>query len=350
MYKRLKAFVRRLIRTAGYNFYRVSDEDRLFIEKYEQRLSGESVASIFGPALPRLSELRARYAEVNLPIAVHSIWSRKDVSDNGVDIGYGGFDLRTFRGHNAYVWSYAHSNPVFARLQYFVYADSVRRKDDMRLLDKLKEDGAFGCLAFEYPGIASVSRDLLDSVVELNFLHKHLKVLARDDVRVLDIGAGYGRLACRMLEAHPSTKSYTCVDAVPESTFLSEFYVKYRGLEGRVNVVPMHELEEKLVPGGYDIALNIHSFSECTYEAIEWWLRRIRRLNIRYLMIVPNEHLSFLSVEPDRSRRDYSPLLQELGYEQIACEPLFDDPAVQELLRSKDHMFLFEFRQAGRAS
>jgi putative sugar O-methyltransferase len=237
---------------------------------------------------------------------------------------------------------------MLARLQYFVYSDAVRRKDIMRLLGKLREDGAFGCLSFEFAGIGTVSRDLLDSVVELNFLHKHLRLLARDDVRVLDVGAGYGRMACRMLEAHPRTKSYTCVDAVPESTFLCEFYIKFRGLEDKVRVVPMHDLEDRLVPNGYDIALNIHSFSECTHEAIRWWLTRIRQLNIRYLMIVPNE-TDLLSVELDMSRRDYAPLLKALGYERIASEPVFEDPAVQELLGSRDHMFLFECREAGRA-
>jgi SAM-dependent methyltransferase len=210
----------------------------------------------------------------------------------------------------------------------------------MQLLQTLHEDGAFGCITFSYPGIGRVSRDLLESVIQINFLHKYVNVLARDDLRILDIGAGYGRMAHRMLEANSRIKSYTCVDAVPESTFLCEFYLKYRGLEKSVQVLPMDELEQRL--SSYDLALNIHSFSECTYAAIEWWLRKLRQMQVRYLMIVPNSPTRFLSTEVDGSRRDFAPLLEELGYELIAQEPLFDDQAVREYMRVSDNMFLFD--------
>ena len=46
---------------------------------------------------------------------------------------------------------------------------------------------------------------------------------------MLDIGAGYGRLAHRMSAAFPQLEDYCCVDAVPESTFLSEYYLRHRG-------------------------------------------------------------------------------------------------------------------------
>src|SRR4030095_8950303 len=99
--------------------------------------------------------------------------------------------------------------------------------------------------------------------------------------------------------ANPRLKSYTCVDAVPVSTFLCEFYLKYRGLANLVQVVPMDELEQRL--SSYDLALNIHSFSECTYAAIEWWLRKLKQLRVRYLMIVPNNpHTRFLDRKSTR--------------------------------------------------
>ena len=101
------------------------------------------------------------------------------------------------------------------------------------------------------------------------------------------------------------------MDAVPESTFLCEFYLKYRGLGDRAQIVPMDELEQRL--SSYDLALNIHSFSECTYASIEWWLRKLKQLRVRYLMIVPNSPTRFLSTEVDGSQRDFAPLLEELG-------------------------------------
>jgi SAM-dependent methyltransferase len=341
--KIIKKMGRGLLRRTGYDLYRISQEERQALDRYEQDLQGQTLATAFGADMPRLNDLKQRYAQVRLPIANHSVWGAKDAVDAKTDIGWGGVDLRAFRGDSAYVWSYANADPRLSRMKYFIYADAVRRNDPMHLLQLLCEDGAFGCASFEYPEIGRVSRDLLDSVIELNFLHKHLGLLTRDDFRVLDVGAGYGRMAHRMLEVNPRIKSYTCVDAVPESTFLCEFYLKHRGV--RAEVVPMDELEQKLVPGAYDLALNIHSFSECTYSAIEWWLMSIKRFRVRYLMIIPNDPEQFQSMEADHTRRDYAPLLRELGYTLIAQEPVFADPAVQMLMGVKDNMFLFELQE-----
>jgi len=71
----------------------------------------------------------------------------------------------------------------------------------------------------------------------------------------------------------------------------------------------------------------------------------LKVLGVRNLMIVPNDPESFLSFESDGTHRDYAPLLRTLGYEMIAREPVFDDPAVQEIL-NKDHMFLFSLCKA----
>jgi len=338
--------IRRLLWRIGFNIYRISSEERAEFEGFERCLSGQTLTTVFGDDAGLLRNLKSRYARVNLPIAVHSVWERKGTSDTEPDIGLGGVDLRAFRGHSAYVWSHTGSDPRLARMKYFIYADAVRRKDSIGLLGKLREDAAFGCIGFDFPGIGFVSRDLMDSIFEINFLHKHLNVIERDDLRVLDIGAGYGRMAHRMLEANPQIGSYTCVDAVPESTFLCEFYLKHRGLQNRVQVVPLDEVEHKLLPGQYDLALNIHSFSECTYAAVEWWLMRIKTMNVQHLMIISNNPSQFLSSERDGKRRDYAPLLQTLGYEVVAWEQLFDDPAVRELIGVHDNIFLFEQKTA----
>jgi putative sugar O-methyltransferase len=335
----IKESVKRALRKQRYHVVRISDEERAIIEDFER---SQSIAPAdFGPKLSTLRDLKNRYASVRLPIASHSIWTARGGDETKPDIGRGGVDLQSFRGHSAYVFSYAGPDPITSRLRYFIYADAVRRKDSMKLLDRLNEDGAFGCVTFEYRGLGRVSRDLLDSVVELNFLQKHLQVLERDDLNVLDVGAGYGRMAHRMLQANPRIKSYTCVDAVPESTFLCDLYLQYRGLRDRARVIPLDELEQQLSTGHYDLALNIHSFAECTFEAIEWWLGRLKALSVRHLMIVQNDPERFLSTEPDQTRRDYKPLLEKLGYETIARERVFDDPAAEEVMGVRDNMFLF---------
>ena len=337
----LKVRLRNYIQNLGYNLYRMTEEDRRHLALQQQE---PPVASaIFGEALPRLQQLRDRYAEVNLPVALHSVWGSRGRTQDSADIGWRTVDLRKFRSDSAYIFSYLRNDPFVSRLVYFVFADAVRRNDPAGLMKRLSEDGSFGCQTCEYPGIGRVSRDLLDSVVELNFLHKHLNVLGRDDLRVLDIGAGYGRMAYHMVNANPKLSGYTCVDAVPESTFLSEFYLKHRGLEPKARVVPLDEVEAHFnQKPHYDLALNIHSFSECTYAAVEWWLTQLAKLGVRHLMIIPNESEEFLATEPDLSKRDFLPLLNQLGYRLKFKEPVFDDPAVQELMSVRDHMFLFE--------
>jgi hypothetical protein len=319
----------------------MNEHERQYLK--EQKNSKASSPAIFVDSLEYLANLRERYANVRLPIANHSVWQSRGTNQNTADIGWIKVDLQNFRENNAYVFSYLRNDPLVSRLTYFIFADAVRLKDASGLLKKLTEDGAFGCQTCEYPGIGRVSRDLLDSVLEINFLQKHLRILDRDDLNILDIGAGYGRMAHRIMTANPKLQSYTCVDAIPESTFLSEFYLKHRGLANNTRVIPLDEVDQTLAkPGSYDLALNIHSFSECTYAAVEWWLSRIAQLRVKHLMIIPNESEEFLTVEQDRSRRDFRPLIEELGFKLIAKESVFDDPAVRELMNVNDYMFLFE--------
>jgi len=341
--QQLKLAVQRSLYRLGYKIERVTAEEREAFFQFDARSEGPPAEAVFG-SLDRLAELRTRYAEVRLPVAVHSVWGARDSAGQIADIGLSGVDLRRFRGHSSYVWDYGGAKLEAARLKYYLFAEAVRAKDEAGLLQRLKEDGAFGCATFSYDGIGRVSRDLLDSVAEINFLQRHLKVLDRDDLGVLDVGAGYGRMAHRMLEANPALPVYTCVDAIPESTFLCEFYLRHRGLDSRAEVIPLDEVDAALTAGQHGLALNIHSFSECTYAAVEWWLRRIREMGVQHLMIVPNDEDRFLSTETDHSRRDYAPLVASLGYREVAREPVFSDENVRSLLGVRDSMFLFELR------
>src|SRR3546814_16107320 len=74
------------------------------------------------------------------------------------------------------------------------------------------EDGLFGCWTQRFPGHPRCSRDLLDSVNELSFLDRHLSIRGRDGLRILDLGAGYGRLAHRAPAAFPGIADNCCVE------------------------------------------------------------------------------------------------------------------------------------------
>ena len=281
---------------------------------------------------PRLLELRAEYARLDWPVVRHSRWDAEHVGS--------WLDLRYFRADNPYVWHYRESERA-SRLKYFVFLQYVLGTTSTELVARLGEDGLFGCWTYAYAGRPPCSRDLLDSVNELGFLQRHVGVLDRSDLRVLDVGAGYGRMAHRMSQAAAGLRDYCCVDAVPESTFLSEYYVDFRGLAPTTRVVALPDVPA-ITAGGFDLALNIHSFSECPHAAIEWWVGELERLDVPQLFLVPNERAGFLSMEPDGSRRDYLPLLERAGYRLTVEEPAFTDRAVRELLEVDDRHCLFE--------
>jgi SAM-dependent methyltransferase len=281
---------------------------------------------------PRLRALREAYAALDLPVTAASRWNRSAVESF--------LDLRWFRGETLITWHYREL-PRITALKYFVLLRYVAERDSLRLLERLDEDGAFGCWTFDYPGYGRVSRDLLESVNEIGFLERALSLSRRERFSVLDIGAGYGRLAHRMTTAFPALDDYCCVDAVPESTFLSEYYLSLRGCTPPARVVSLDRLEQDLAAGSFDLAVNIHSFPECTFAAVEWWIELLRRLEVPRLLVVPNEPDELLTLEPHGSRREFRPLIEGAGYRLAHSEPVVDDPAVRELTRVRDRFYLF---------
>lgn len=277
---------------------------------------------------PRLLELARAYRELASPLAQDPAWTEDLLATA---------DLQQFRGDNPYVFQLRGRN--FNELGYAVSYYCARRVAEVErlgLFDRLEEDGLFGVHTFAIDG-RRISRDLLDSALELAFLERHLGI-SRGPVRtVLDIGAGYGRLAHRAATAFPETVRWLCTDAIATSTFLCDYYLGFRGLtagdRALARVVPLHELESSIAPGEVDIAVNIHSFSECSPAAIEAWLAFLARKRIGYLMVVPNavasggvDGITLLT----NAGQDFSAIVQRYGFRLVANEPKYADRVVQE--------------------
>ena len=98
MYSRskMKRSIQQSLRKRGYNIHRMTDEERERWTRREARLAGQSLHSVFGAELKRLTNLRNRYAAVQLPVATHSVWRPRGDSTAQPDIGWGGVDLRNF--------------------------------------------------------------------------------------------------------------------------------------------------------------------------------------------------------------------------------------------------------------
>lgn len=309
-------------------------EQRYFRNGYDDRTPLPlGAAEHLSAANPRLLELRRTYDALDLPASQHHMWHPSRVSEM--------VNLRYFRGDNLYQWHYP-EHPRAMALTLFVYMQYVEERGGRELLRQLSEDGAFGCWTVDVAGFGMLSRDLLDSVNEILFLDRELDVRTSLGLRVLDIGAGYGRLAYRMATALPSLADYCCVDAVPESTFLSEYYLEFRDCSPPARVLPLSDVQTATEPREFDLAINIHSFSECTRAAVEWWVQQLKRLRVPHLFVVPNEADGILSREVDGGYHDLLPTLESGGYRPTAVEPVIADPAVRELTRIHDRFYLFE--------
>jgi hypothetical protein len=276
------------------------------------------------PDNPKLIELQQRYRAFDSDVTTPFVWTDRHVRPE---------DITHFRGDNAWVWQVRGKNANV--LAYAVSLYYLRSIDRFGLLEKLVEDNSFGNFTFPIAG-RQVSRDLLDSIAEIYFLDRHLGIGSRAGFRVLDVGAGYGRLAHRMVSALPGIDRFFCTDAVAVSTFVSDYYLRFRGVE-KARVIPLDEIDNTLRDHPVDLAINIHSFSECRTQAIEWWARLLSKHRVKNLMIVPNGIGERLLTNDGH---DFLPLLERYGYRTVLKEPKFIDPVVQEygILPSWHHL------------
>jgi hypothetical protein len=342
---KLTSLVRKLTDRIARRFgYRLIPQSVLDLYRIDSEVSFEPKRLEMGPVAdaaaylrrdnPRLLELRTLYAGLDPALKTPLLWTEEFVSQT---------DILNFRGHSAWVWQ--RGNPSLNELAYLVAAYYALAYDRLGLMGKFSEDGAFGAIAYDIAG-RWVSRDLLDSILEIDFLDRHLKIATRPPHSILDIGAGYGRLAHRMLTAIPSLGSYLCADAIPESSFVCEYYLRFRGLEGRFKVVPATEIDATLEQSPPGLAMNIHSLSECSLNAAQWWLGRLAAHEVKHFMIVPNacgHDGEFLRNIEDE---DMQPLIEQSGYRLVAKEPKYSDPRVQRFALNPTWFWLFE-RSAG---
>jgi hypothetical protein len=278
---------------------------------------------------PYLEELRRRYSQH--PAGDHIQWDGAAVE---ADVA-----LPFFRADNMYVFQSRRYPPsaMYATAAY------VTQIDRLGLLDILQEDELFGAEVFDFHG-KLVSRDLLDSIIEINFLDRYLGFSSGRTATVLDIGAGYGRLAHRMTSAFSNLETYYCVDAVPESTFISSYYLNFRKATDRCMVVPLDELSHV---GPVDLALSIYCFTECRNRVVAWWLDRIRGMRVPWLFIESAPSLGLTSHE-DHGRKDFRRLIERSGFTLVAHERKFESAPVLNTygLYPSDY-YLFQRARAG---
>jgi hypothetical protein len=109
-------------------------------------------------------------------------------------------------------------------------------------------------------------------------------------------------------------------------------------------VVPLDEIDAALREDPVDLAINIHSFSECRLPAIEWWIRFLSKHGVKNLLIVPNHTEGDDEPLLSSTGEEILPVLKRHGYQQIASEPKYLDPVVQQHGVEPSYYHLFELQ------
>jgi hypothetical protein len=267
---------------------------------------------------PRLLELRARYDRYAKEFQSPS-WSKSAMEQQS--------DLLTFRDDSPHTLQIRSGvNPG----QSLLTAYYAREIDSLNIFSGLSENEYFGVYGFDFNG-KLISRDLVDSVIQINFLHRHMNLGGRPNATVLDIGAGYGRLPLRLSQALPNLKNIWCTGGVAESTFICEYYLTLCGVDPRVEVFALDEVAGKIRGAHIDVVTNVQNFTECTLASIEFWLFILAAATVEYLLIVPDQPGELLSTELDGSRRDFLPLIEAHGFRLMAQEFAYHGaPSVQK--------------------
>lgn len=258
-----------------------------------------------GLADAEVLDLNRRYS--GHPASGHTLWTTERQRD--------GLRLPDFRSDNLYVWQRATPEEAYA-------ASWAHIREHVRpdVVSALREDGSFGATTVTVEGRV-LSRDLVDSMLELDFLAAHVPGFTGPDrLRVLDVGAGYGRLAHRGTTAFPHL-DWRCVDAVPISTVLCRWHLAHLG--SPATVVELDHVEADVAPGAIDLAVNVHSFNECPLDAIRWWVGFLAERDVPWLFLVPNDTQELTSTEADGSKRDFGPVLAEHGFELAVSRPKY---------------------------
>ena len=235
-----------------------------------------------------LASLEGAYDKF-LPIK-HPLWGKwKDKIDGS-----------NFRADSAYV-----SQLVDSNIQQYVNAFDYVIKAREWMMSHVNEDGAFGCQTFTRRGKV-FSRDLLDSVLEISFLRDYLGIDGSQP-KILDIGAGYGRLAHRLSEF--GQHNVGCIDAVAKSTLICKGYAGFRHWPWFTYSLT----DAELALHGTDIATNIHSWPEATPQSIEWWMSKLADANIKHLFVVPHND-NWQCWAEDGSRPEFWSIIKKYGY------------------------------------
>lgn len=199
--------------------------------------------------------------------------------------------------NNPYMTSF---NPISAfiyKLYVSYLRDYVSRRDKHKLLDKLKEPVIGNPFLVKYKS-KNISQDLCNSIYEFYSISENINLQKLRNI--MELGAGYGRLAYVFLKKVPRG-SYCIVD-IPPALFISQEYLSkvfpkekifyfrpFSSFEkirkefetAHIKFIMAHQIE--LLPKKYfDLSISISTLHEMRRNQIKNYINQINRLTNGY--------------------------------------------------------------------
>lgn len=234
---------------------------------------------------------------------------------------------KQFRGETDYVWQTRLGD---GKEEYIQYYKQLKKIDKLNLFLKTKENGSHGCKTWEVENIL-ISRDLLDSIIEIYFLQKNFDNL--DKLNILEIGGGYGRLCKRYSDCFPNSKFYI-TDGIPYSTYVADIYLSESNYQNKN--LELYNLDSKLKNIKIDLAVNIHSFPEQNINDVEWWVKFILKHKIKYIFYVDN----FIHNSHSNINANILKIFNKYNYDIICDLNMFKELDIN--FSYNHHFFIFE--------
>jgi putative sugar O-methyltransferase len=194
----------------------------------------------------------------------HLVWSTRPGDWMKVFRDFPRYDPST----NLSRWKFAHLC-IFTRML-FLYA---QRFDPLKLLERLSEPLFGNPFPVTYRG-RIISQDLINSILELYAMFEGEEIDFDAQMRVCEIGAGYGRNAFVFLSLFPNCQ-YTIID-IPPALYVAREYLSAVRPDANVRYLLPHEAAH-LTPNRFDLLLNISSFHEMTPQQVEAYFELIDR-------------------------------------------------------------------------
>lgn len=201
--------------------------------------------------------------------------------------------VQEFRGDR---WFLVQENPATQRDRYVLATGHLAARCP-EILNSLVEDGAYGVLT-AHVGDRVVSRDLLDATSELCCMKDAIASPRWRDAMVVDIGAGYGRLAHRAFQAKRFgvwPRQWVCTDTIPISMSICEAYLRERCVpEDFAMVLSPAEIalpsqQDSMLDLAPVVAVNVHSWSEVDHEGVQAWIKWISDRSFTHIFLVAHE-------------------------------------------------------------